>query len=161
LQEAYAPVLAEPVPERLLASARGADPARGASKVVRLETRARPRWSWPEWSAIAASLVFGALLGPLLLRSPAGRGPVGTSAGGMLASGVLARALSEQLASAQPPGAPVEIGVSFRDKGGGYCRTFVLRETQPLAGLACREGSVWQVVTLAGSQASGTAAGGY
>src|SRR5579862_1257434 len=52
LQEAFAPVLAEPVPERLLASTRGEAPRQGASNVVRLEPRARPRWSWPEWSAI-------------------------------------------------------------------------------------------------------------
>jgi hypothetical protein len=159
LEAAFAPVLAEPVPERLLASTRGAVPLPGASNVVRLEPRARPRWSWPEWSAIAASLVLGALLGPLLSGPQAGNGPVDTRTGQMLASGVLARALSEQLASAQPPGAPVEIGVSFSDKDGGYCRTFVLRERQALAGLACRAGSAWQVVTLV---RSGTpAANGY
>ena len=48
--------------------------------------------------------------------------------GQMLAGGTLARALTEQLASNQPPGGPVEIGVSFRARDGGYCRSFVLRE---------------------------------
>jgi hypothetical protein len=161
LEAAFAPVLTEPVPERLLASARHTAPAQATSNVVRLEPRARPRWSWPEWSALAASLVLGALLGPLLLGPPAGNAPVDTRGGRMLASGVLAQALSEQLASAQPPGAPVEIGVSFRGKDGGYCRTFVLRETQSLAGLACRDGPAWQVVTLARSEPPGTPGGTY
>jgi hypothetical protein len=110
---------------------------------------------------MAASLVVGVLLGPLLLRPTAPRAPFETSGGRMLASGLVARALSQQLASAQPPGAPVAIGVSFRARSGSYCRTFVLRETQSLAGLACREGSAWQVMALARSEAPGAAGGGY
>jgi hypothetical protein len=156
VREAFAPVLTEPVPERLLAAARGV--AAGA-QVLAFPARPRPRWSWPQWGAIAASLVVGVLLGPLLLRPPAPQAPLATSGGRVLASGVLARALSQQLASAQPRGAPVAIGVSFRGRSGGYCRSFVLRETQSLAGLACREGPAWEVVALARSAAPGS--GGY
>lgn len=151
VQQAFAPVLAEPVPERLLSGARGAAPAPRAGNVVTLLSRGRARWSWPQWGAIAASLVVGALLGPLLMGPPAGLGPVDTRAGRMLASGVLAHALSEQLASAQAPGAPVEIGVSFRDQSGAYCRTFTLRGGSPLAGLACHEQGAWRVEALARS----------
>jgi hypothetical protein len=157
VQDAFAPVLTEPVPERLLAAASG----ERADNVIAFQARPRPRWSWPQWGAMAASLVAGVLLGPLLLRPSAAPTPLETSGGRVLASGVLAHALSQQLASAQPVSAPVEIGVSFRARDGGYCRTFVLRERESLAGLACRAGTAWQVVTLAQSAAPGAAGGGY
>jgi hypothetical protein len=157
VRAAFAPVLTEPVPERLLASVRGA-PGR-AGNVVAFHARPRPRWSWPQWGAMAASLIVGVLLGPLLLRPSAPQAPLETSGGRVLASGALAGALSQQLASSQPPGAPVAIGVSFRARSGGYCRTFLLREAQPLAGLACRAGPAWQVVALAQSELPGTGSG--
>jgi hypothetical protein len=157
VRDAFTPVLDEPLPERLLASVRGDAPAARAGNVVPLRRPPPARWSWPQWGAMAASLVVGVLLGPVLLRPSA---PLETTGGRVLASGPLSRALSQQLASAQTPGAPVAIGVSFRARNGGYCRTFVLREAQSLAGLACREGPAWQVVTLAQSEAPG-AGGGY
>jgi hypothetical protein len=160
VREAFAPVLTEPVPERLLASVRGGPAAGSTGNVIAFQARLRPRWSWPQWGAMAASLVVGVLLGPVLLRPSAPQTPLATSGGRVVASGVLARALSQQLASAQPPGAAVAIGVSFRARSGGYCRTFVLRETQSLAGLACREGPAWEVVALAQSEVPG-AGGGY
>ena len=161
VRDAFTPVLEEPVPERLLASVRGAASGQRAGNVVRLERRPRARWTWPQWGAMAASLVVGLLLGPLLLRPSAPQAPLETSGGRVLASGALARALSQQLASAQPPDAPVAIGVSFRARSGGYCRTFVLHESQSLAGLACREGPAWRVVALAQSESPGAAGGGY
>jgi hypothetical protein len=157
LRATFEPVLAEPVPQRLLAAARGAR----ADSVIAFPARQPPRWSWPQWGAMAASLIVGLLLGPLLLRPSAPQAPLATSGGRVLAGGVLARALSQQLASTQPSLAPVAIGVSFRARSGGYCRTFVLRESQSLAGLACREGPSWQVVALAQSAAPGAAGGGY
>jgi hypothetical protein len=157
LRAAFAPVLTEPVPERLLASVRGA-PA-PAGNVVAFQARPRPRWSWPQWGAMAASLVVGVLLGPVLLRPSAPQAPLATSGGRVLASGALAGALSQQLASSQPPGAPVAIGVSFRARSGVYCRSFLLREAQPLAGLACRAGPAWQVVALAQSEPPGSGSG--
>jgi hypothetical protein len=161
LRATFEPVLAEPVPQRLLAAARGAPAAARADNVIAFPARQRPRWSWPQWGAMAASLIVGLLLGPLLLRPSAPQAPLATSGGRVLAGGVLARALSQQLASTQPSLAPVAIGVSFRARSGAYCRTFVLRESQPLAGLACREGPSWQVVALAQSAAPGAAGGGY
>lgn len=160
VQEAFAPVLAEPVPERLLASVRGGATQRG-DNVIALKARVRPRWSWPQWGAMAASLLIGVLLGPTLLRPAAPQAALETSGGRVLAGGVLAQALSQQLASAQPPAAPVAIGVSFRARSGDYCRTFVLRETESLAGLACRAGSSWQVLALAQGAAPGAAGSGY
>lgn len=160
VREAFAPVLTEPLPDRLLASVRGAPAGTRAGNVIALQARSRPRWSWPHWGAIAASLIVGVLLGPLLLRPSAPQVSLETSSGRVLAGGVLARALSQQLASAQPGSAPVAIGVSFRARSGGYCRTFVLHGTQPLAGLACREGPAWAVMALAQSEAQGSG-GGY
>jgi anti-sigma factor RsiW len=164
VHRAFAPVLTEAVPERLLASARDAPAAPHTAEVIALPLRRqapRARWSWPQWGAIAASLVVGALLGPLVLRAPAGPSLVAASGGQLLAGGGLARALSAQLASNQPPDAPVRIGVSFRDHRGAYCRTFSLQEAAELAGLACRQGASWQVMALAESAAPGAASGGY
>jgi len=84
-----------------------------------------------------------------------------TRDGQVLASGALARALTEQLASNQPPGAPVQIGVSFRARNGDYCRTFVLREKSALAGLACRGHEAWRLEVLAQNPAQPAAAAGY
>ncbi len=148
LQAAFEPVLTEPLPERLLAGARGAG---SAANVIPLKARAVPRWSWPQWGAIAASLVIGVLSGALLLRRGEG-GPIVAVNGQMLAGGVLASALSNQLASAQPPDAVVQIGVSFRTRDGAYCRTFVLQDGQALAGLACHERGSWQLQVLAQSE---------
>jgi hypothetical protein len=159
LHAALDPVLDEPLPQRLLASVQGAPAQRRADKIP-LQHKAAPRWSWPQWGAIAASLVGGALLGPLLLRTPAGAVLVSRD-GQVLASGALARALTEQLASNQPPGAPLQIGVSFRARNGDYCRTFVLRDENALAGLACRAHQAWRLEVLAHAPAPPGAAAGY
>jgi hypothetical protein len=160
LRAALDPVLDEPLPERLLASVRGAPAPPHAADVIALKRKAVPRWSWPQWGAIAASLVGGALLGPLLLRTPAD-GALVSRDGQLPASGALARALTGQLASSQPPGAPVQIGVSFRARNGDYCRTFVLRDESALAGLACRAHHAWRLEVLAHSPAQPAAAAGY
>ncbi len=160
LRAALDPVLDEPLPERLLASVRGTPEPRRADNVVPLKRKAAPRWSWPQWGAIAASLIGGALSGPLLLRTPAG-GALVTRDGQVLASGALALALSEQLASDQPPGAAVQIGVSFRARNGDYCRTFVLRQKSALAGLACRGHEVWRLEVLAQNPVQPAAAAAY
>jgi hypothetical protein len=159
LHAALDPVLDEPLPQRLLASVQGAPAQRRADRSA-LQHQAAPRWSWPQWGAIAASLVTGVLLGPLLWRMPAGSMLVSRD-GQVLASGALARALTEQLASNQPPGAPVQIGVSFRARNGDYCRTFVLQDESALAGLACRGHQAWRLEVLAHGPAPPAAAAGY
>jgi hypothetical protein len=162
LSAAFDPVLEEPLPERLLAAARGTSAGSRPDNVIAL-ARARPaapRWSWPQWGAIAASLIAGVLLSPLLLRQPAG-GALVARDGQLVAGGVLEHALSEQLASSQTPEAPVRIGVSFRAKGGDYCRTFVLRDNGALAGLACRDHGAWRLQVLAAAQSPAGAPGAY
>jgi hypothetical protein len=136
LKAAFDPVIDDPGPERLLAAARGAVPARA------------PRWSWPQWGALAASLVLGVLLSPWLGRLPGGA-PLVTHDGALQAGGALARALSEQLAATQSAAAPVQIGVSFRAHSGAFCRSFVLRDKSALSGVACREHDAWQLQVLA------------
>jgi hypothetical protein len=159
LRAAFDPVLDEPLPQRLMKSVRGAPVQRPAAKVIPLRRPGAPRWSWPQIGALAAGLVLGALLGPLVLHPPAG-GAVLTRDGQMFASGALARALTEQLASRQPPTAPVQIGVSVRARDGAYCRSFVLREQSAIAGLACRQRDAWRLEVLAQSTAAATG-GGY
>lgn len=127
----YAPVAQEPIPERLRAL------LENGGTVTPL-VRPRSRWQgWAGASAIAASLVLGLCIG----RFSGGEdGPVAMQGGVMVAQGALADALDTQLASAQQ-GDRLRIGLSFRRKGGGWCRSF----DGAMAGVACREGKDWQV----------------
>jgi hypothetical protein len=149
LRAAYAPVLDEPVPQRLLAAARGEPtPAKVVDLAAVREAREpRRRWQWPEWGAMAASVLAGVIGGQLLLGA---NDPLRTARdGSLVAGGPLARALNEQLASVPPAGAPVQIGVSFVARSGRHCRSFVFERDAPLAGLACRDGDDWKLQLLA------------
>jgi hypothetical protein len=148
LQSSFSGVLNEPVPERLLATARaGARPSAGV--VALAEARARRlissarRPSLLRWAAIAASGAVGLLAGLMLQHWP-GAGLTQYRDGALLARGELARVLTDQLAAAAS--GPVTVGLSFRDRGGNYCRTFAVHQTRSLAGLACRQGADWQVL---------------
>src|SRR5262249_55029750 len=154
LRSSYDKVLDEPVPERLLTAARGhvAPQSRESTDYRAVVVPLRPKRakppSLPYWGAIAAGFVVGALLwhfGGELYSS----GPVVERNGQLLASGVLDEALSNQLVRDQRGQSPVQIGVSFRSKGGNYCRTFQLRENNNLSGLACRDQDTWRLEALA------------
>ncbi|MBB5016354.1 zf-HC2 domain-containing protein [Rehaibacterium terrae] len=158
LRAAFDPVLDQPVPERLLAAARGATTS-CAAQVVDLHAvaarRDRPRrWSLPEWAALAAALVLGLVLAQwlplhdddLLATAPDGR---------LLARGELAQALDTRLSGDSTD--RIALGLSFRTGDGGYCRSFVLQRPQPLAGLACRQEDGWRVPVLSEAE---PAAGG-
>ena len=151
LRGAFDDVLKEPVPDRLISAARKAPAGPREATVTDLEQarahkseRDARRWSWPEWSAMAASVVLGAVLSQTMLR-PYTAEPIVARDGRLLAHDVLARALSNQLSADQSADARVAMGLSFRSKDGGYCRTFVLRDGRGLAGIACREGESWPV----------------
>jgi hypothetical protein len=159
LQSGFDKVLDEPIPEHLIAAARGTSRVRSETRVVvplrprRARSITLPNWAWPHWGTIAASFVLGALVwhfGTDWYSS----GPLTERDGQLLAAGALDKALSNQLASAQPAQAPVQIGISFRSKGGNYCRTFQVREHTNLAGLACRDQDKWRLEALAQSNAS-------
>ncbi|TNJ35647.1 hypothetical protein [Arenimonas terrae] len=140
LRDAFAPALDEPVPEHLLARVRA--PAAPAAAVVPL--RPRRRWALPEWAGLAAALALGVALSQAFLQP--GEADLRTVAGGALrADGALAQALDHQLAADNRADARIAIGLSFRDGSGAYCRSFVLRQARPLAGLACRGDDGWHV----------------
>jgi anti-sigma factor RsiW len=164
VQAAYSAELSEAVPEALLRAARaaaGTPESRVANvqdarvAMPRRALRAQPRQ--PRWRTawtIAASLVAGVGLGFFMwgqTQSPLAR----NAAGALVARGPLAKALSNQLAAEQSRSSAVQIGLSFRAKSGGYCRTFALSGAVSPSGLACRQGAEWEVQALA--QESGAA----
>ena len=136
LADHYAPIEAEPVPAAMRAL------LQAEAKVVPF---ARPvaarRHAWMTGGAIAASLLLGLGIGHF---SGGDDGPVAVEQGVMVAQGELASALETQLASAQDGGS-IRIGLSFRRKGGGWCRSF---EGQAISGVACRQEQGWQVQQL-------------
>lgn len=160
-------VLTEAVPDRLLATLKAPATKAQPTSVIDLETRraakqvVRRAWTSREWSAMAACLVAGLCLGLFALNFRSGA-IVATRDGVMIASGKLATALDTQLASTQSKTDAVQIGLSFRDQSGDYCRSFALQENQ-VAGLACNSGKDWRVQMLTESErdANGQSSGQY
>lgn len=134
VRAAYAAVLDEPVPAALAKLV----PPSGTSKVVSLADHRKPTPNYAWWGAVAATLVVGVML---FGRGLAGGDPVGAE---MVARGELARALTFQ-ASAER-NSDVQIGLTFKDGAGRYCRTFAMEQ---LSGLACRENRAWKVEVAA------------
>lgn len=141
VRTAYAAELEEPVPAHLSALV-----TRRTARGIALR-----RWQGPAWAALAASIV-GLGVAVLLMREPAA--PYEDVAGVLLARADLDEALTSALAS-RPEDARVSIGISFRDRQGDFCRTFLLQQEEPVAGLACRHGDAWQVRALAKAPAQG------
>lgn len=133
----YAPVADEPVPERLRALLEP-DLVVDTSLAARREAK-RARFALAHWGAIAASLILGLTLG---LRPWMPAASVAEANGTVIAAGPLAAALDTQLASNQPSGAAVRIGLSFEDKDGRYCRSF---ESASLDGIGCRDNGRWNL----------------
>ena len=169
---AFAPILQEPVPERLLQPVRTArvvqlDAVR-ARKLAQMPGKAVKlrRWSWPEWGALAATLIVGVIVGRFGLAALQADGQMASTVSGtdgaLMAQGKLAAALSQQLAGAVPADAGVRIGLSFMANDGAYCRSFTLGGAgQTLAGLACRSGSEWKIPALIEAGKPATPAGSY
>lgn len=172
LAQAFDPVLAEPVPERLSAlfanreavTEAAAEPSPVAApgpsakpgtkpdtKPIDLdEERRRRRGGWLTWGGMAASLALGVLIGTTWL---APRGALEVAAdGGWLAEGALAQALDAQLSGAAAPGSSTRVGLSFVSRDGRYCRAFTVGGADAggaTAGLACRGDNAWRVRQLA------------
>lgn len=158
LQAAYAPVLAEPVPDRLLAALRDPNRARQADVIDLGRARAAaasaqrqrrvPRRAYA--ASLAASVIIAIGIGALAWQRSQSV-LIENFGGSMVAAGALARGLSSQLAG--DPASMVHIGLSFRAKSGEYCRTFTLSSASGGAGLACREAERWEVRELTQSSA--------
>ena len=144
LRGAFDPVLAEPVPARLL-QAVTAPPAvtvadLAAFRAAKAEAAAPQRRWWPQLTALAASLALGLFIGRTSLDEAA-PGLVVTSPAGLKAGGVLEVALNDQLA-ASPDAGPVRVALSFRDTQGRVCRSW---QAPAQEGIACRSGDGWAV----------------
>jgi hypothetical protein len=160
LGAAFGGVLDEPVPSRLLDAANSTPVGTRSAKVTDLNAaraaksgkKSSNTWSWPQWTAIAASLLIGVLAGRSELRRDQSD-MFATTSSGILATGPLMAALDTQL-SGTAPGDSVRIGLSFKSKGGNFCRSFTADSS---AGFACREDGQWRVRALnqAGAHATG------
>lgn len=160
LRAAFSGALQEEVPERLLAAAE-ATPATQATVVDLARHRERQgretrQRSWPQWAALAASVLLGVVIGRAMFAVE--RDPFVTEGGLMFARGALDTALTEQAGGATNHETHIEIGVSYRAKGGEYCRTFTLKDAQALGGLACRRGSQWTIDALTRTKADASGA---
>ena len=163
----HAGVLAEPVPEPLLTAARAVSAALPSATVTDLAAvraakaaAARPGRRVPVWSALAASLLIAAGVGYFAYLQRGGN-PLALKNGELVARAALEQALNQQLAGTAPSGAAAQMGVSFRAKNGAYCRSFVLKQAQPVAGLACRQGPDWLIKALAPTLAAPGGADAY
>lgn len=150
LAAAFAPVLDEPMPERLATLLRPAalPPTVADLGPAREQRRRMPTWA--QWGGIAAGVLVGVLVGAQFDRLAASPG-VALRDGKLVADGAIRDALASQLASAPVAGGPVAVQLSFIDKSGAYCRTF---STAAVAGLACRQQDRWAVQTLVTAEAA-------
>jgi anti-sigma factor RsiW len=148
VRQAYERELEEPVPDRLAALAEGPAAARVDELTARRAGRriGAGRWRLPAWTALAATVLVGLFMTVRVMRGPGA--PYAEVDGVLVARGELDAALTNELAS-RPASTGVSIGISFRDRDGGYCRTFRLQQEKPVAGLACRSGGTWQLHALA------------
>lgn len=148
----FAPVLGQPVPERLTSMLAGTDSLQTDNNIVSLVgARERqqakkkiPRWGWVAGPALAASLALAVLL------------PRGGDEGADFAGPQLASVLDRQLISSQQQDADIRILLSFRSKNGDLCRAY---RGETAGGIACREQQGWRVVNQL--EGSGTDASEY
>lgn len=186
LQAAFAPVIDEPVPARLIDALQAGpsgpqappmapaperpDPASlpgvGADPTTPqpLSPSRRVAANGARWIGLAAALLVGVGIGRLWLAPGAEGAPAlfaSAPDGTLVAGPLLAQALSTQPSGAAPAHAPLQVAWTFRDHDGRYCRTFVLAANSA-AGLACRDDAGWRVQVVArADDAASAAAGGY
>ncbi len=134
----FAPILDQPVPDRLTRIISGEKDSAEPEKVVSLaDARGKrdaklaiPRWGWAVGPALAASLALAVFM------------PRGGSEHDDFASPQLAIALDQQLVANQPASADTRILLSFRSKDGDLCRAY---SGAKAGGVACREESGWRL----------------
>lgn len=131
LRKTFDPIAASPVPEPLEAA------VRPTAKVIDFAAAKRSRLlSVPQWTALAATLAIGLFVGTMFPHD--GTAPVKVEGSRIYAAASLNRALDSQLASA--PAQNVRIGLTYRNRSGEICRTFIDSSS---SGLACRSGGRW------------------
>jgi hypothetical protein len=163
LRALHVDVLEEAVPERLLAAARARPGATVTDlNAVRTAKAAaqRPARRVPIWSALAASVLIAAGVGYIAYLQRGGN-PLELKNGELLASAGLDHALNQQLAGTAPGAGLAQMGVSFRARNGQYCRSFVLNQAHPVAGLACHQAQSWHIKALAPTTSAAGSADGY
>ena len=134
LAEHYAPVLDQPVPDRLaaiFAQSQKAEVADFAAARERRETRRRlPHWGWIAGPALAASLALALLL------------PGTNDDTEVYADRQLAAVLEDTLVASQLPAEETRVLLSFRTEEGQYCRAF---SGSAGGGIACRDAEGWRL----------------
>lgn len=162
LTTAFSPILAEALPDSLQHVLQGTPISphwRFTATLDRWRTRLTQGWRLVLPAATAAAL--GLIVGIALDRASKSELPYirNSTSGAMIAQGPLEVALNEQLASDDNRASAARVGVSFRNKDGEDCRTFVVGGTRTSAsGVACRADEGWVVGAIASStEASATA----
>ncbi|QIQ85463.1 hypothetical protein [Erythrobacter sp.] len=165
VRTAFAPVLAAPVPERLVEAASPREAGRQASAMNAASLGDLPEpandmggsWRWPQFAAMAASLAVGVLVGGPLLTGAGPGGDAGAEAGGLVLAGTDGAALSPDLAAMldrAPSGEAIELGgqesgtvvLTFRNVDGQLCRQFRLDGPAGTSdALACALGDDWRI----------------
>jgi len=138
LSDHFAPVAAQPVPDRLTDLVTGgvkedATIIDFASAAQTRKSRHAPRMqTWMRWAApaVAAALVLA-----VMLRSPAG-------SPSNYASGATAEALETQLAAAQTRPQFVRVIMTFPNAQGELCRAYASPDQ---SGIACRDRAGWRL----------------
>ena len=148
----YAPILDQPLPDRLAAMLQtddgGEQEKAGAvidfstAKARQEEKRRLPAWGWGG-AAIAASLVAA-----LVFTTRSGQSEMNDYAAVQLAG-----ALDSQLVASQPASADNRILLSFRNEAGEFCRAYSAADA---SGIACRDERGWRFEALGeGSEPQG------
>jgi hypothetical protein len=167
MRGAFSAALDEPVPDRLIAAARGQTVTPKGSVVdlspARVAARQRVSAAPRRWqpAAMAASLLLGLGLGFLAWHGSGGALIQPGAGGWLIARGALAEALSTQLSDDRSADRVAVAGLSFHNKSGDYCRTFSLSGSEASSGLACREGSAWRIKALAQSPHAAANSGNF
>jgi hypothetical protein len=162
LGESFAPLMDEAIPQRLRDAVASSPVSARFRMAAWLRAAAENVLRVPVLLRVAipaTALACGLLLGMWFGRAPVP--DFQTSPGGrMLARGELGEALTERLASAGTPQSGALIGVSFRNRNGQNCRSFLVPgRSASTAGVACRTDKDWVVAALAA--APGRTPGAY
>ena len=146
----FAPILDQPVPERLTQWAKQQEPVVEPQVVDFTAKRERreQRRNLPRWTYFAAPAMAAALALALFLPRGGSDSPMANYANAQLAT-----ALDTQLAAQQGNSNSTRILISFRNHGGEYCRAFSDPEQ---SGIACRDNTGWRLADVG----PGTSGGG-